>query len=95
MSIPWWASDDDVIPRLVDRFVLKGISLYLDTKTSIILNQILKPVLKASTTKQSKYAIQCLNAIIADENEKMKIFGEIIDQIKVILISFLTLIFIY
>jgi hypothetical protein len=45
----------------------------------------LKPVLKASTTKQSKYAIQCLNAIIADENEKMKIFGEIIDQIKVIL----------
>jgi hypothetical protein len=32
MSIPWWASDDDVIPRLVDRFVLKGISLYLDTK---------------------------------------------------------------
>lgn len=37
----------------------------------------------ASTTKQAKYAIQCLNAIIADENEKMKVFGEIIDQIKV------------
>ncbi|CAG2111748.1 unnamed protein product, partial [Medioppia subpectinata] len=58
VSIPWWAADD-VIPRLVDRFVLK-----------------------ASTSKQAKYAIQCLNAIIGDENEKMRIFGEIIDQIK-------------
>lgn len=44
----------------------------------------------ASTTKQAKYAIQCLNAIIADENEKMKVFGEIIDQIKVFLLDFVS-----
>lgn len=24
LSIPWWAADEEVIPRLVDRFVLKG-----------------------------------------------------------------------
>ncbi|KAF7494831.1 Sister chromatid cohesion protein PDS5 -like protein B [Sarcoptes scabiei] len=41
-----------------------------------------KYILKASTTKQSKYAIQCLNSIILDENEKIKVFGNIIDQIK-------------
>ncbi|RWS10891.1 hypothetical protein B4U79_10779 [Dinothrombium tinctorium] len=59
LSIPWWAADDDVIPRLIDKFILK-----------------------AASTKQAKYAIQCLNAIIQDDNEKMKIFGQILDQIK-------------
>lgn len=24
-SVPWWAADEDVIPRLVDKFILKGI----------------------------------------------------------------------
>jgi sister-chromatid-cohesion protein PDS5 len=58
-SIPWWATDEETIPRIIDRFVLKSTS-----------------------TKQSKYAIQCLNAIITDDSEKMKIFSQIMDQIK-------------
>ncbi|RWS23881.1 hypothetical protein B4U80_05305, partial [Leptotrombidium deliense] len=59
LSVPWWAADEEVIPRLINKFVLK-----------------------ASSTKQAKYAIQCLNAIIQDDSEKMKIFGQILDQIK-------------
>ena len=59
-SIPWWATDEtDIIPRIIDRFVLKPAS-----------------------TKQSKYAIQCLNAIISDDGEKMKVFCQILDQVK-------------
>jgi len=58
-SIPWWAQDEDIIQRIIDKFILK-----------------------ASSTKQSKYAIQCLDAIIQEENEKMNIFGEMIDKIK-------------
>ena len=38
---------------------------------------------KASSTKQAKYAIQCLNAIIQDDDEKLKMFALILDQIKV------------
>lgn len=38
--------------------------------------------LLASSTKQAKYAAQCLNSIVQDENEKIKIFGQILDQIK-------------
>lgn len=41
-----------------------------------------KFILNASTTKQAKYAIKCLNAIILDDNEKIKIYGDIIDKIK-------------
>lgn len=36
----------------------------------------------ASTTKQAKYAVQCLNAIILEDAKKVKVFGEIIDKIK-------------
>ena len=56
--LPWWASGD-VIPKIIDRFILK-----------------------ASTSKQAKYAVQCLNSIINDESEKNKIFGQILDRIK-------------
>lgn len=56
--LPWWATGD-VIPKIIDRFILK-----------------------ASSSKQAKYAVQCLNSIINDESEKNKIFGEIIDRIK-------------
>jgi len=58
-TIPWWAGGD-VIPKIIDSFVLK-----------------------ASTSKQAKYAIQCLNSIVNDESEKNKIFGQILDRIKV------------
>lgn len=43
---------------------------------------MLKYSYTASTTKQAKYAIKCLNAIILDDNEKIKIYGDIIDKIK-------------
>lgn len=39
-------------------------------------------ILKASTSKQAKYAVQCLNSIVNDESEKNKIFSQIIDRIK-------------
>ncbi|XP_015792482.1 sister chromatid cohesion protein PDS5 homolog B [Tetranychus urticae] len=58
-ATPWWATEDDFIATLVDKFVLK-----------------------ASSTKQAKYAIQCLNAIIGDDEEKLRIFAQILDQIK-------------
>lgn len=58
-SIPWWATDEDVIPRVIENFILKP-----------------------SSTKQSKFAIQCLNSIIQDDNEKMKVFGQMLDDIK-------------
>lgn len=58
-AVPWWAADEDTIPRLIDKFIIKPAS-----------------------TKQAKYAIQCLNAIIQDDNEKMKIFGQVLDQVK-------------
>src|SRR5690606_16943718 len=58
-SIPWWASEDDAIPKIIDKFILK-----------------------ATTTKQAKYAVQCLNAIINDDTEKQRVFGEILDSIK-------------
>lgn len=56
--LPWWAGGD-VIPKIIDSFILK-----------------------ASTSKQAKYAVQCLNSIVNDESEKNKIFGQIIDRIK-------------
>ena len=56
--LPWWATGD-VIPKIIDNFILK-----------------------ASTSKQAKYAVQCLNSIINDESEKNKIFGQIIDRVK-------------
>lgn len=28
-SIPWWAADDEVIPNLIDKFILKGIILFI------------------------------------------------------------------
>ncbi|KAI1280333.1 Sister chromatid cohesion protein PDS5 -like protein B [Halotydeus destructor] len=59
VSVPWWAADEDTIPRMIDRFILKPAS-----------------------TKQAKYAAQCLNAIIQDDSEKMKVFAQILDQIK-------------
>lgn len=37
----------------------------------------------ASTTKQAKYAIQCLNSIIQDDEEKRKMFAQILDSVKV------------
>lgn len=58
-SIPWWAADEDVIPRIIENFILKP-----------------------SSTKQSKFAIQCLNSIIQEDNEKMKVFGQMLDNIK-------------
>lgn len=58
-SVPWWAADEDVIPRIIDKFIVKPAS-----------------------TRQAKFAIQCLNSIIQDENEKQKIFGQILDQVK-------------
>lgn len=39
-------------------------------------------ILKASTTKQAKHAVLCLNAIIGDENERSRIFGDILDRLK-------------
>lgn len=39
-------------------------------------------ILTASSPKQAKYAIQCLNAVISSEQEKDKIFGQILDSIK-------------
>ncbi|KAH9410377.1 Sister chromatid cohesion protein PDS5 A [Tyrophagus putrescentiae] len=41
-----------------------------------------KYILNAATTKQAKYAVQCLNAIILDDTTKVRVFGEIIDKIK-------------
>ena len=58
-SVPWWAADEDVIPRIIEKFIVKPAS-----------------------TRQAKFAIQCLNSIIQDENEKQKIFGQILDQVK-------------
>lgn len=77
-ALPWWASDEDVVPRLVDKFIIKGFE-------KICLNIVTHNLclISATSTKQAKYAIQCLNAIVSDENEKMKIFGQILDQIKV------------
>lgn len=39
-------------------------------------------ILTASSPKQAKYAIQCLNSVITNEQEKDKIFGQILDSIK-------------
>lgn len=39
-------------------------------------------ILTASSPKQAKYAIQCLNSVISSEQEKDKIFGQILDSIK-------------
>lgn len=39
-------------------------------------------ILTASSPKQAKYAIQCLNSVISNEQEKDKIFGQILDSIK-------------
>lgn len=39
-------------------------------------------ILTASSPKQSKYAIHCLNSVISNEQEKEKIFGQILDSIK-------------
>lgn len=39
-------------------------------------------ILTASSPKQAKYAIQCLNSVISSEQEKEKIFGQILDSIK-------------
>lgn len=39
-------------------------------------------ILNASSPKQAKYAIQCLNSVITSEREKDRIFGEILDSIK-------------
>jgi len=39
-------------------------------------------ILTASSPKQAKYAIQCLNSVITSEQEKDKIFGQILDSIK-------------
>jgi len=58
-SIPWWAADEDIIPRIVEKFVLSP-----------------------GSTRQSKYAIQCLNAIIQDDTDRHKIFSEILDKVK-------------
>lgn len=58
-SVPWWAADEDVIPRIIEKFIVKPAS-----------------------TRQAKFAIQCLNSIIEDEGEKQKIFGQILDQVK-------------
>ena len=58
-SVPWWASDEDIIPKIVEMFIEKP-----------------------SSTRQSKYAIQCLNAIIRDENDRRKIFNEIVDKVR-------------
>jgi len=57
-TTPWW-SGGDVIPKIIDSFILK-----------------------ASTSKQAKYAVQCLNSIVNDESEKNKMFSQIIDRIK-------------
>lgn len=48
-----------------------------------ILPQIIDTcILKASSPKQAKYAIQCINSVITSEQEKDKIFGQILDSIK-------------
>lgn len=39
-------------------------------------------ILTASSPKQAKYAIQCLSSVITNEQEKDKIFGQILDSIK-------------
>jgi len=39
-------------------------------------------ILNASSPKQAKYAIHCLNSVITNEQEKDKIFGQILDSIK-------------
>lgn len=39
-------------------------------------------ILTASSPKQAKYAIQCLNSVVTNEHEKEKIFGQILDSIK-------------
>lgn len=39
-------------------------------------------ILKASSPKQAKYAVQCLNSVISNDQEKDKIFGKILDSIK-------------
>lgn len=39
-------------------------------------------ILTASSPKQAKYAIQCLTSVISSEQEKDKIFGQILDSIK-------------
>lgn len=39
-------------------------------------------ILSASSAKQAKYAIQCLSSVITDEQEKDKLFGQILDSIK-------------
>lgn len=39
-------------------------------------------ILNASSPKQAKFAIRCINSVITDENEKDKIYGQILDSIK-------------
>lgn len=39
-------------------------------------------ILTASSPKQAKYAIQCLNSVITSEQDKDRIFGQILDSIK-------------
>lgn len=39
-------------------------------------------ILTASSPRQAKYAIQCLNSVISSEQEKDNIFGHILDSIK-------------
>lgn len=58
-SVPWWASSPEVIPRIINNFILE-----------------------ASSPKQAKYAIQCINSIVTCEQEKDQIYGQILDSIK-------------
>lgn len=39
-------------------------------------------ILKASSPKQAKFAVQCLNSVITNDQEKDKVFGQILDFIK-------------
>ena len=55
------------------------------------INRIIdKFIIHPSSTRQAKYGVQCLNSIISDDNEKMKIFGKIVDDIKSTGLTFTT-----
>lgn len=50
--------------------------------TDVIPRIIDSCILKASSPKQAKYAVQCLNSVISNDQEKDKVFGHILDSIK-------------
>lgn len=61
----------------------RDLSLPFWAQPSDVIPRIIEScILTATSPKQAKYAIQCLNAVVTNENEKDKIFGQILDSIK-------------